>query len=195
MKSYIIMGSPRRKGNTAALLRPFTEELSRNNIENETIWLYDKTILPCVACRTCQSDWSRFGCQYNDDVEEIFDKILAADLIILATPVYSWYCTPPMKASLDRLVYGMNKYYGEVKGPSLWREKRLGIITTCGYRPEKGADLLEEGLKRYCKHSQLTYIGMLAERDMGYSSAFMDGAKEAAAIAFARELAEQMKDN
>ncbi len=41
----------------------------------------------------------------------IFDKVRAT-LIVLATPIYSWYCTPPMKALLDRLVYGMDKYYG-----------------------------------------------------------------------------------
>jgi len=34
------------------------------------------------------------------------------DLLVLASPIYSWYCSPPMKAVLDRLVYGMNKYYG-----------------------------------------------------------------------------------
>ncbi|GAA0180913.1 hypothetical protein SH2C18_35250 [Clostridium sediminicola] len=52
-----------------------------------------------------------------------------SDVIILATPIYSWYCTPPMKALLDGLVYGMNKYYGDEKRPSLWNGKRLGIIT------------------------------------------------------------------
>ena len=35
--------------------------------------------------------------------------VLACDLLVLATPIYSWFCTPPMKTALDRLVYGMNK--------------------------------------------------------------------------------------
>ncbi|SBV99944.1 hypothetical protein KL86DPRO_11696 [uncultured delta proteobacterium] len=76
---------------------------------------------------------------------------------MMATPIYSWFCTPPLKSLLDRLVYGMNKYYGEKKGPALWAGKEAAIITTCGYRPEHGADLFEEGMKRYCKHSQLLY--------------------------------------
>lgn len=46
-----------------------------------------------------------------------FDKVLESDMLILAIPIYSWYCTPPMKAFIDRLVYGMNKYYGDEKGP------------------------------------------------------------------------------
>lgn len=43
------------------------------------------------------------------------EKVLASDLIVLATPIYSWYCTPPMKAIMDRLVYGLCKYYGDEK--------------------------------------------------------------------------------
>ena len=106
------------------------------------------------------------------------EAILRCDLILLATPIYSWYCTPPMKAVLDRMVYGMNKYYGEKKGPAIWAGKEIAILTTCGYRPERGADLWEEGIRRYCRHSQLSYRGMLAERHMGYGTQFMDEAKK-----------------
>jgi multimeric flavodoxin WrbA len=126
-----------------------------------------------------------FGCPRKDDMQEIFDAVYASDLLILATPIYSWYCTPPMKTVLDRLVYGMNKYYGDVKGPSLWRGKQAALIATCGYPPEKGADLWEEGIKRYCKHSQLEFLGMLAERHMGYDTVFMDEKKEERAVLFA----------
>lgn len=188
MKCVILMGSPRKKGNTASLLEPFINKLSDCKVDCELIRLYEKNILPCVACRVCQRDWSIFGCRYKDDVQEIFDSILDSDVIVLATPIYSWYCTPPMKALLDRLVYGMNKYYGSEKGPSLWKGKRVALITTCGYRPEKGADLLEAGIQRYCKHSQLSYIGMLSERDLGNEHAFMDDEKESRAVAFAQKL-------
>lgn len=188
MKYCILMGSPRKNGNTHKLIKPFIEELELNQIQYDLIWLYDRHIEPCIACRKCQKDWSIFGCHYYDDVQEIFDKIYDSDAIILATPIYSWYCTPPMKALLDRLVYGMNKYYGDEKGPSLWNGKRLGIITTCGYRPENGTDLFEEGIKRYCKHSQLKYIGMLVERDFGYKSVFISDEKIEHSRSFARQL-------
>ena len=186
MKSLILMGSPRKEGNTHSLLKPFMAELSKGGTEHELVWLYDKKIFSCFACRTCQTDWSKFGCRYRDDAEEIFDKILVADSIIFATPIHSWYCTPPMKALLYRLVYGMNKYYGEEKGPALWAGKKVALITTCGYPPEKGADLFEEGIKRYCKHSQLDYMGMLCEHDLGYEYTFMDSEKEKHARAFAQ---------
>lgn len=89
MKCCILMGSPRKNGNTGALLKPFIEELTTYGVEHELIWLYDKDIEPCVACRTCQIDWSIFGCKYNDDMQDIFDKVLACDMLIFASPIYS----------------------------------------------------------------------------------------------------------
>lgn len=189
MRALILMGSPRRTGNTAALLAPFRGELAAAGIEAETVWLYGRDIRPCTACRRCQEDWSGFGCPQADDVPELFDRVLDSGLLVLATPIYSWYCTPPMKALLDRLVYGMNKFYGGERGPSLWEGKALALLMTCGYRPEKGTDLFEEGMRRYCKHSGLRYLGGRAERHLGYDTVFMDEEKEARTRAFARELA------
>lgn len=190
------MGSPRKHGNTASLLAPFLEEFQKNHwtydikqLIFDLIWLYDLSLLPCVACRVCQKDRSVFGCWQNDDMQKIFDAIKDCDLLLLATPIYSWYCTPPMKSVLDRLVYGMNKYYGK----ALWAGKPVGLLTTCGYRPENGADLWEAGMKRYCKHSQFHYLGMLVERDLGYSHVFMDAQKAEHARQFARKLLDHFK--
>ena len=174
MKVCILMGSPRRQGNTNALLGPFRQELETMGAETETVWLHGLDIRPCTACRACQRDWTVFGCAQRDDVPALFDRVLACDLLVLATPIYAWYCTPPMKALLDRLVYGMNKYYGAEKGPSLWAGKAVALLLTCGYRPEKGCDLFEEGMRRYCRHSQLRYLGSHAERHLGYDVPFMD---------------------
>lgn len=188
------MGSPRRGGNTAALLEPFCHELRQNGAETETVWLYWRDIGPCVACRACQGEWSGFGCSRNDDVQEIFDLVLRSDLIVLATPIYSWYCTPPMKALLDRLVYGMNKFYGGgERGPSLWRGKALALLMTCGYRPEKGCDLFEEGMRRYCRHSGLRYLGSHVQRHLGYGTVFMDAEKEVLVRAFAGEILKKVQ--
>lgn len=193
MKYSILMGSPRKNGNTQAVLAPFMDEAKKMGIEIDLFWLYDMDIKGCLACRACQKDWTKFGCQYNDDMQIIFDSVLSADAMILTTPIYCWYCTAPMKAALDRLMYGMNKYYGDEKGPSIWAGKHVSIITTCGYRPEKGADVFEEGMKRYCKHSALIYDGMYAERDLGYKSTFMDEEKEIRARAYARTLAAKIQ--
>jgi len=191
MKYCILMGSPRKSGNTASILAPFICESEKSGIICQCIDLYAKEIKPCIACRKCQETFDSFGCPITNDMQEIFDTIRSSETIVLATPIYSWYCTPPMKAALDRLVYGMNKFYGKEKGPSIWEGKNCVIITTCGYAPAKGADLFEEGIKRYCKHSSLNYIGMLAERDHGYNKAFIDEEKILRSTAFAQEVFRQ----
>lgn len=185
MKVCILMGSPRKDGNTAALAKPFIETLKARGAEVITFDVYDMDLRPCVACRTCQKDWSVFGCPQQDDMEKIFDAVMDADLLVLASPIYSWYCTPPMKNAIDRLVYGMNKYYGEEMGPSIWAGKKMALISTCGYPPDKGADLWEEGMRRYCKHSRLVFLGMAAERQRKYGETFMDEEKEVKMMEFA----------
>ena len=69
----------------------------------------------------------------------------------------------------------------------VWAGKHVSIFTTCGYKPEKGADLFEEGIKRYCKHSQLVYDGMYAQRDLGYKTVFLDDKKIEETKAYAKE--------
>ena len=194
MKVCILFASPRKNGNTASLLVPFVEELEKKSIETETINLFEKEILPCTSCGVCQDIPDNFGCPQTDDMQSIFETVLTADCIVLATPIYSWYSTPPMKALLDRLVYGMNKYYGTVPGKiSLWEGKKCAVIATCGYEIEKGADLFEHGMKRYCKHSRLEYVGMLAERDRGDQLTFMDLEKIDEARMFASQVARILK--
>ena len=191
MKALILMGSPRKEGNTASLLRPFVKTLEEKGVECTSFDVYDMDLRPCVACRTCQQDWTIFGCPQEDDMQKIFDAALEADLIVVASPIYSWYCTPPVKNALDRLVYGMNKYYGEEMGPSIWKGKKMALISTCGYPVEKGADLWEEGMKRYAKHSRLQYVGMVCERQRNYGEQFMDAEKEQAMRDFAQKCMEE----
>lgn len=188
MKICVLKGSPRPEGNTNSLLKPFLEEVEGKGHECCIFDLYRMQLDPCVACRCCQKDWTIFGCPLKDEMGKIFDAIWESEVIILATPIYSWFCTGPMKNVLDRMVYGMNKYYGDKKGPSLWEGKKIAMVLTCGYKAEKGADLFEEAMVRYCKHSRLEYLGMLCERHMGYQTRFMDEEKELRARSFARNL-------
>lgn len=187
-KICVLKASPRRHGNTNSLADICMEVLRENGLEIREFDLYRMDIRPCLACRMCQKDWTEITCVQKDDMAQIFEAVALSELLILATPIYSWYCTPPMKSALDRLVYAMNMYYGEKRGPSLWAGKSVSLIATCGYRPEKGADLFEEGMKRYCKHSQLRYMGMLCERHLGYHTEFMDEDKKNHAVEFALQL-------
>ena len=188
MKFCILMGSPRREGNTAALLRPFLEECAAMEVETETIWLYDKKIDPCLGCGTCQDRLKELGCVQEDDFEEIFRSMAACDALIFATPIYSWYCTPPMKALMDRAVYAGVKNYGRERGPKLLEGRRAAALTTCGYPPERGADLWEEGVRRWCRHGNVEYLGILCRRDWGGTEPFLNEDREQAARDFAQAI-------
>ena len=122
----------------------------------------------------------------------IYEEILACDLLLLASPIYLWSCTAPMKAALDRCIYALCKYYGDEKGPSLWEGKAVAAITTCGYRVEKGADLWEEALRRTCKHAHLQWLGLYGERHLGYKTTFMDEEKAVHAREFAQRVMRQL---
>jgi multimeric flavodoxin WrbA len=188
MRICVLMGSPRKQGNTMQALAPFLEEWEQAGHFAELIWLYEKEIRPCLACRVCQDVMDGFGCVQKDDVEEIAQKICKADGFVLATPIYAWYCTAPMKAMLDRLVYGMNKYYGRKKGPVLWRGKPCALFLTGGYPEEESGILFEKGMEGYCKHSRLAYQGALFLRDFGYHTTFFTEEKAAQSRSFAKQL-------
>ena len=188
MKLCVLMGSPRKNGNTAALLAPFLEECAALGMETETVWLYDRKVNPCLGCMACQDCLDGPGCVQEDDFEEIFRAMAGCDVILLATPIYAFFCTAPMKALLDRAIYAGVKNYGREKGPKLLEGKRAASIATCGYPPERGADLWEEGLKRWCRHGKLEYLGILCRRDWGRGEPFLNEERAQAARDFARAL-------
>lgn len=165
MKISILLGHVRNNSNTEIVTDQFAEHLKTQGAEVETISLKSLRLEHCSACWTCQDEHGKPGCPKTDDMHLIYRSVLESDCVIFASPIYSWYCTPILKSVMDRLVYGLNKYYGDVPGISLWAGKHLGIITTCGYDIEQGAGVFQEGVKRYAKHSQLSYAGMLAIQD------------------------------
>lgn len=187
MKKFcILLGSTRPDSNTAELLKPFVQELKDSGNQVNYIFLADKEIEPCDGCFACQNVADTFGCVLDDDVPQIMDAIIAADCIVFATPIYTWYCTAPMKALLDRH-FGLNKFYGKAKG-SLWAGKQIAIITTHGYDAKYAAEPFEIGIQRLCEHSKLQYMGMYSVRDEDNLASFQTPEAIAGARTFAASL-------
>ena len=90
-KVCILKGSPRKEGNTNALTESFTDALKEKGCNVIEFTLYDMELKPCLACRGCQQDWSAAACVRDDDMNLIFDAVMASDLIVIASPIYSWY--------------------------------------------------------------------------------------------------------
>ena len=191
MNVLILMGSPRLRGNTAELCKPFREELERLGAELQYMILSDKNIHPCLGCYACQDVEGEYGCVQHDDMYAVVERILWADCVVLATPIYSWYCTAPMKAVLDRH-YGLNKFYGSARG-SLWRGKYIAILATHGYDREYAAGPFEAGVKRLCEHSGLNYLGLYSVRDEENLASFRTEQAREGAKLFARRLLAAME--
>ena len=178
MNVLILMGSPRLYGNTAELCKPFMEELKGHGALVRYVTLADRDIKPCRGCYACQDVSGEYGCVQCDEMP--VEDILWADLIVLATPIYAWYCAAPMKNVLDRH-YGFNKYYGSAEG-SLWAGKKVAILATHGYERAYATDPFEMGVERLCKHSNLEYIGLYSVQDEDNLASFrtekaVEGAK------------------
>ena len=156
-----------------------------------SVTLADKNIHPCKGCYACQNVEGVYGCVQNDDMYPIVEDILWADCIILATPIYSWYCTGEMKALLDRH-YGLNKFYGSAKG-SLWAGKQVAILATHGYERNYAVEPFETGVKRLCIHSGLNDAGLYSVRDEDDLASFQTEAAMAGAREFARSLLREEK--
>ncbi len=184
MNVLILMGSPRLYGNTAELCKPLMAELQEKGACVRYLTLADRHINPCKGCYACQNVSGSYGCVQTDDMP--VSDILWADLIVLATPIYAWYCAAPMKNLLDRH-YGFNKYYGRAEG-SLWKGKKVAILATHGYAGAYATDPFEMGVQRLCKHSGLHYLGMYSVRDTDNLASFQTEEAVAGAKTFARKL-------
>lgn len=190
MKVVILNGSFRRGQNTDTLCEPLAETLMDGGAAVETIYICEKQIATCVGCYGCQRVMDSYGCKLHDDMYDVVDTVIASDCFLLATPIYSWYCTAPMKAMLDRF-YGMNKYYGPESGTRLWEGKPCGLVTTHGYDRAYATEPFETGIRRLCEHSGLPYIGMLSCRDEDDRASFVtaeaiQGARDFAGLVLAR---------
>lgn len=100
-KVLIISASPRKGGNSDLLCDRFAEGAQESGHKTEKVFLASKNIGYCRGCGVCNSTHS---CIQKDDMAEILDKMINADVIVLATPVYFYTMDAQMKTLIDRTV-------------------------------------------------------------------------------------------
>lgn len=99
-KVLVLSSSPRRGGNSDLLCDQFALGAQQAGYPVEKIFLKDKTIKYCTGCGACFNGKQR--CPQHDDMAEVLEKIIAADVIVMATPVYFYTMCAQMKAMIDR---------------------------------------------------------------------------------------------
>lgn len=97
----IISASPRKCGNSDLLCDQFMQGAEEAGHKVEKVFLRDKKIGYCVACYGCRETER---CVQKDDMNELLEKLLAADTIVLATPVYFYSMDAQLKTFIDRIV-------------------------------------------------------------------------------------------
>ena len=101
-KVLILSGSPRKGGNSDTLCDQFMKGALETGNEVEKIWVQGKKVAPCLACYYCKNHAGE--CVIKDDMKEILDKMLAADVLVLSSPVYFYSISAQLKAVIDRIV-------------------------------------------------------------------------------------------
>lgn len=97
----ILSASPRRNGNSDILCDEFMKGATEAGHDVEKIFLVDKNIKYCTGCGVCNTTHE---CVQKDDMKEILVKLLKADVIVMASPVYFYTINAQMKTLIDRIV-------------------------------------------------------------------------------------------
>jgi len=115
MNIIAINGSPRKNENTATLLEKALEGAADKGAQTELIHLYDLTYKGCISCFACKRIGGKsYGkCAVKDDLADVFEKIEAADALILGSPIYFGEVTGEMRSFLERLFFQYHVYNKE----------------------------------------------------------------------------------
>jgi multimeric flavodoxin WrbA len=120
-KILIVLGSPRKKGNSATLAAKLAEGAIAHGADVETIYLNGLDIKPCQGCEKCQQE-SFVGCAIEDEMAPIYSKLREADSIVVATPIYWFNISAQTKIFIDRL------FAVGVGQKNIFKGKRFAII-------------------------------------------------------------------
>lgn len=148
MKVAAFLGSPRKNGNTARLIKEFLKGAAENSdIIIDEIFLRDKKISGCTGCEGCKKS---SGCVVNDDMQELYPVIKEAEVLVFAMPVYWWSIPGHMKCFIDRF-YGLKKE--EIRG-----KKVYVLMTYGGALPNSGPELVERTFRDICEYIEIELV-------------------------------------
>ena len=174
-KVVAVIGSPRRRGNTATLVDAALEELERGGCDCARIVLADKRIEFCSGHVNC----GERACPHDDDMAGILEQVYA-DGLLLATPIYYENVSGQMKTFMDR---NATRYYGDEH----LTPKAVGLIAVAG---ESDAEDTLAAMRRFLALSNPEELPVVALG--GCADKPGEVAQDAELMAKARELGREM---
>ncbi len=124
-KIVVILGSPRKKGNSSTLAESLINGAKESGAEVKTFFLQEMDIKPCNGCNVCQKN-SEAGCVIDDDMQKIYPAVRTADAIVIASPIYWFNINAQTKLFIDRC-YALIEH-----GRHAFRGKKFGLILVYG---------------------------------------------------------------
>jgi multimeric flavodoxin WrbA len=129
-KIAALYGSPRRNGNTATLLKNAVRGACEAGAEVDEIVIRDLNLSPCLEIYACKETGV---CVMKDDFPMVRKRILSADGIILASPIFFYTVSAHTKILMDRCQsFWVKKYWIDEVPPDQWKPKRRGLFISVG---------------------------------------------------------------
>ena len=170
-KILAIGASPRKGGNSDVLLRHFLAGAKKAGVETEEIQLRDCQISPCIGCELCRQ--SGECTRFEDDMVEIYKKLLESCGLILVSPVHHYNITAWMKAFIDRLYCFYD--FAEPR-PGFWSSRLAGqgrkaIVAAVAEQP----DMKDMGFTLEAMRMPLEALGYAVDHEMPVLGIFEKG--------------------
>ena len=146
----VLEGSP-RKGNTSVVTDWVLAGMGRDNRVTR-VKLCELHIAPCQECFTCTNTKKGAGCAQDDDMLELYDKMVDADLVLWTSPIFCWSVTGQTKMALDRT-------FALLTGEDILKDSKWALVLTAGGDAFDGADLAVEMFRRQCRFGGMKYLG------------------------------------
>ena len=157
MKIISILGSPRMKGNTAKVLSMFEDNVGKKH-EIERINISGYKVGGCLGCYNCKEIKDEPGCVQKDDALTIFEKMIQADAIVYASPLYCWSFTSQMKPLIDRH-FCLVSDAGTSDHNSLISGKPAALLVTCAGPVQGNCDAIQRIFAGFIDYLRLTPKG------------------------------------
>lgn len=136
-KVLILEGSPRIHGNSAILSDEFMKGAQEAGCHVEKVHVASKKISGCLGCHACQRNGG--ACVQKDDMPEIQQKMIQADVIVLASPIYFYSMTAQLKALIDRTY----AFYSKLTGKTFY------FIISCAAPDESYTKTMQAALRGF----------------------------------------------
>ncbi len=159
-KILVLSASPKKDGNTSILVDWFSKGARKNGASVEivqTAFLKYKST-GCISCRECQKIKS-YECVINDEARPILKKMIDADVIVMATPLYFFSASAQLKLIFDRMfsLYKWDNEAGTMQTPL----KGKALVLIASAFEEVGLDALERPFRLTADYTKMKFLSLL----------------------------------